>query len=174
MPRVVFCGCLLIPAFIWLTVFSSSAQPTNPTPPTLTVRAGRMDYLPDQRCFICSDNVVVTFSNVVLRADRVTAYQNAQGAPDPQEFSRIIAAGNVRVEMGNRTVRGQQGEWQSATKTIRITGNPVARERGGREISADAIVYDLVREKLSFEGRMQLRALVTDDLKREYRDFKGL
>lgn len=150
------------------------AAETNAPMPTLTVRAGRMDYLTEERCFICAEDVVVTISNVTLYADRVTAYQDREDAADPQEFTRIVATGNVRVRMGLRTVRGQKGEWERATKQIRITGNPVARERGGREITADAIIYDLALDKISFEGRMQLRAVVTDDLKRDYRDFKGL
>lgn len=153
---------------------ASEAQATNAPMPTLTVRAGRMDYLTEERCFICAEDVVVTISNVTLYADRVAAYQDREDAADPQEFTRIVATGNVRVQMGLRTVRGQKGEWERATKQIRITGNPVARERGGREITADAIIYDLALDKISFEGRMQLRAVVTDDLKRDYRDFKGL
>jgi len=155
-------------------IITALAQETAAPPPTLTVRAGRMDYLAEERCFICDEDVVVTISNVTLYADRVVAYQDKEGAADEQEFARIIASGNVRVTMGARTVRGQKGEWDRATKAIRITGNPVARERGGREITADAIVYDLAQDKISFEGRMQLRAVVTDDLKRNYRDFKGL
>lgn len=150
------------------------AQETNAPMPTLTVRAGRMDYLTEERCFICAEDVVVIISNITLYADRVAAYQDREDAADPQEFTRIVATGNVRVQMGWRTVRGQKGEWERATKQIRITGNPVARERGGREITADAIIYDLALDKISFEGRMQLRAVVTDDLKRDYRDFKGL
>ncbi|MCX7848368.1 MAG: hypothetical protein N2595_10110 [bacterium] len=166
---------LLLPTLLFgLAAGWLAAQSTNPPPATLTVRAGRMEYFPEQRYFVCAEDVVVTISNVTLRADRVMAYQNTEGTPDPQEFTRIVASGNVRVHVGNRTVRGQHAEWTSASKAIRITGNPVARERGGREICSDAIQYDLVREKLSFEGRMQLRAVITEDLKRDYRQFKGL
>ncbi len=140
----------------------------------VSVRADRMDYLREESCFVCEDNVVVMIGRITLTANKVAAYQDGKDSTDAEEFSRIVATGNVRVQMGDRMVRGQTGVWDRVSKTIRITGNPIASETGGRQISADTIVYDIVRDKISFEGRMQLRAVVTDDLKHDYRDFKGL
>ena len=128
--------------------------------------AENMYYLQEHSCFVFETNVVVTIGTHALYADKVVAYQVTNGTAKTEEFSMIVASGNVRLDAPGRTVKGATGVWNRIEKTIRVCGNAAVREKGGREVVAQAIIYDMERERITFEGRTRVRALVNDGMKK--------
>jgi lipopolysaccharide transport protein LptA len=131
------------------------------------VTAERMEYLTDEHCMVCEHNVrAVLGSGTSLRADKVVAYQGENEA----EVVKLVATGNVVIKMPERTVYGEKGTWERKTGCVRITGNPVVRQ-GEHELTADAIRYEIVTRKISFEGRVRAVMDVSDQDKNKLLNF---
>lgn len=120
-------------------------------------------YLPKDNSFVFETNVVVKIGDRALHADKAVAYQDATG-----KGTKYVATGHVRLETPDRMVSGDKCVLDLVAKTVRITGSPRVQEKGGREITATAIVYDFAQEKLSFEGRPTVRVLMDEDAKKNW------
>ncbi len=127
----------------------------------ITINANSMQYLKDENCMVAEDNVVVKFDGGTLMADKIIAFQGTT-SEGKQEFSRIVATGNVVVKTPDRTLYGKKAVWLKNQKIIRVTGNPVVKEKSGHEIHADVIKYDLVTQKVAFEGKAKVKMSISD------------
>jgi len=135
----------------------------------ITINAEKMQYLKQENCMVAEDNVVVKFDGGTLMADKIIAFQgtNTEGK---QDFVRIVATGNVIIKTPDRTLYGQKAVWQKNKNIIRITGEPVVKMKGGQQIQADVIKYDLKTNKVTFEGMAKAKMSVKD--KKNF-DFTG-
>ncbi len=164
---------------IILTVFLSGAFISSPAfakaeakkkkDSPVTINADRMQYLKNENCMVLEDNVVVKLDSKSLYADKVIAFQgtNSLGKMD---FTRIVATGNVVIKDSDKSLYGKKGVWEKSKNVIRFTGEPVVKTKGGQEISAEIIKYNVITGKVTFEGGS--KAHITN-LKNKNIDFGG-
>jgi len=130
--------------------------------------ADNIEYYPKNGFTVCESNVVVTVDDMKLQADRVVAYQDSTTpAKGHESFSRIVATGNVRLFTTDRRVFGQRGVYDNATRTVQITGSPYVESEGGQQVYANVIVYDMAKEKITFQGA-QGGMTMTDEITKEW------
>ena len=170
MEKIIF---ILIVSFIFSgaasTSFAARTKSKKKKQSPITINANRMQYLKDENCMVAEDNVVVKFDGGTLMADKIIAFQGT--TPEgKQDFTRIVATGNVIIKTPDRTLYGQKAVWQKNKKNIRVTGNPVVKEKGGQVIQADVIKYDLLLKKVTFEGTAKAKMSVSG--KKDF-DFTG-
>jgi lipopolysaccharide transport protein LptA len=159
---------LSLTAALALLAGAARAEGTNTR---VRLTADNIEYFPKNGFTVCESNVVVTFDTMTLRADRVVAYQDST-APlkNKESFSRIVATGNVHLRTDQHRVYGQRGVYETASRTVQVTGSPLVELEGGQQVRANVIIYDLVKDKISFlgaEGGMTM----TDEISKEWSDF---
>ena len=137
----------------------------------LSIKGERMRFMESDSMIVWERNVTVQMQDMTLTADRVDAYQDKSAPSGKEDLKKIVATGHVRLRAGDRYVSGEKGVWERDKRTVRITGAPVLRQKDGQDVESDAILYDMVAIKVSFEGKFNARATVTDGNKKE---FKGL
>ncbi len=117
----------------------------------VTINADKMQYLQKENCMVAEKNVVVALDDQSLMADKVIAFQgiNSDGK---QDFTRIVATGDVVIKTPERSLYGKKAVWNRNENVIRFTGNPVVKIKGGQEISAEVIKYNVLTGKVTFEG----------------------
>ncbi|MCK5851952.1 hypothetical protein KAH27_02890 [bacterium] len=135
-----------------------------------TIKADRMQYLKAENCMVLEDNVIIKLDDQSLLADKVIIFQGTD-SKGKQEFSRAVATGNVVIKTPGRTLYGKKGVWEMKKKIIRITGDPILKLKSGQEISAEAIKYDIVLEKCTFEGAAKAKMSVTKDTNLDFDGF---
>ena len=135
-----------------------------------TIKADRMQYLKAENCMVLEDNVIIKLDDQSLTADKVIAFQGTD-SKGKQNFTRIIATGNVVIKTPGRTLYGKKGVWETKKKIIRITGDPVVKLKTGQEISAEVIIYDIVLQKCTFEGAAKAKMSVTEDTNLDLGEF---
>ena len=120
-------------------------------------------------CVVFRTNVLAMIGDRVLRADAIEAYQDAGTKGG---FRSIVATGHIRLETPSpdRIVTGDRGVWDRKLNTIRITGVPnvQVQEEDGRELVAQAVVYDVSGRKFSVEGRAQARVKLNSETKKSW------
>ena len=107
------------------------------------------------------DNVVLKIDDAVIKADKAIVFMSKKDDKDKNKkkssgkdnFSKMVATGNVRIKHPDGTVVGERAVWIKGKDTIRLTGNPGVEAIGGETIYADAIIYNLVTKRCSFVGR---------------------
>ncbi len=160
--------CLvLVGLTAWLMAGASRAAGTNSH---VKLSADNIEYYPKNGFTVCESNVVVTVDAMKLQADRVVAYQDSSTpAKGRESFSRIVATGNVRLFMTapDRRVYGQRGVYESASRTVHITGSPMVEMEGGQQVRANVIVYDMAKDKITFHGA-QGGMTMTDEITKEW------
>jgi len=117
----------------------------------ITINADKMQYLQKENCMVAEKNVVVALDDQSLMADKVIAFQgiNSDGK---QDFTRIVATGDVVIKTPERSLYGKKAVWNRNENVIRFTGSPVVKIKGGQEISAEVIKYNVLTGKVTFEG----------------------
>jgi len=81
----------------------------------------------------------------------VTYGERKQGSGGGEDIEHIVAEGNVVITQLNRKITGDKAEFFQATRTIVITGNPVARE-GQNTIRGGKITFYVDENKSVIEG----------------------
>ncbi len=83
-----------------------------------------------------------------------------------QDIEHIVAEGNVVITQGNRVITGKQAEFFQKTRTIVITGDPVAKE-GQNTIRGGKITFYIDENKSVVEGARtkQVEAVIFPDQK---------
>ncbi len=109
------------------------------------------------------ENVVLKIDGAVIKADKAIIFMSKKGDKEKKKkkkegsgkdnFSKMVATGNVRIKHPDGTVVGERAVWIKGKDTIRLTGNPGVEAIGGETIYADAIIYNLVTKRCSFVGR---------------------
>ncbi len=163
---LVLCGVAVL---LLVTTAAAAAKAKKESSP-LRIKADKMEYLKEEGCMVAQDNVVITLDDQTLYADKVVAYLDTS-KDGKEKFSKIVATGRVRIQTPEQSVTGKKGVWECKKSMIRITGSPVWREKGGREITADAIKYDLLLRKCTFEGDARARIRMSDKNKKQLKGF---
>ena len=140
----------LLSTFIVIPVFAADKTSKKKKAP-ITINADKMQYLQKENCMVAEKNVIVALDDQSLMADKVIAFQgiNNEGK---QDFTRIVATGDVVIKTPERSLFGKKAVWDRGENIIRFTGSPVVKIKGGQEISAEVIKYNVVTGKVSFEG----------------------
>jgi len=127
----------------------------------ITINADKMQYLQKENCMVAEKNVVVALDDQSLMADKVIAFQGTN-ADGKQDFTRIVATGNVVIKTPERSLYGQKAVWDRNENVIRFTGNPVVKTESGQEISAEVIKYNIITGKVTFEGVAKAKMSISD------------
>jgi lipopolysaccharide transport protein LptA len=135
----------------------------------ITINADKMQYLQKENCMVAEKNVIVALDDQSLMADKVIAFQgiNSEGK---QDFTRIVATGDVVIKTPERSLYGKKAVWNRNENVIRFTGNPVVKTKGGQEISAEVIKYNVLTGKVTFEGVAKAKMKMSD---KNNIDFSG-
>ena len=135
----------------------------------ITINADKMQYLQKENCMVAEKNVIVALDDQSLMADKVIAFQgiNSEGK---QDFTRIVATGDVVIKTPERSLYGKKAVWNRNENVIRFTGNPVVKIKGGQEISAEVIKYNVLTGKVTFEGVAKAKMKMSD---KNNIDFSG-
>lgn len=142
-------GALVLAALL-LTIGPSEAAPA-PAP----LAVGQVSITGDS--FVVEDskhqatftgNVVVTQTQVKLTADKVVAFYGDAG---PSSITSFVATGNVRIATKDQTGTGERAEFSPKTRILKLTGNVIVENAGGRVQGAEMDV-DLNRNALVFSG----------------------
>jgi len=132
------------------------------------LNADNIEYYPKNGFTVCESNVEVRVDNMELHADRVVAYQDSSTTTKGHEtFSRIVATGNVRLFTKDRRVFGQRGVYENATRIVQITGDPRVEMEDGQQVRANVIVYDMAKDKITFQGA-QGGMTMTEEITKEW------
>jgi len=113
------------------------------------------------------DNVVLKIDDAVIQANKAIVFMAKKSDKGKKKvkkkvagkgsgkdnFSKMVATGNVRIKHPDGTVIGERAVWIKGKDTIRITGNPGVEAAGGETIYADAIIYNIGTKRCSFVGR---------------------
>ena len=171
MRTVYIISALLLSIMLTVPLNAAVKKSKNKKSPA-KIKADKMHYLKEEGCMVAENNVVVTLDDQTLSADKVVAYQKT-GKDGKQDFSKIVATGDVVIKTPERTLTGQKAVWKLDERkgTVRFTGSPVVREKTGHEIAADVIKYDIATGKCTFEGSAKARMDVSDDNKLDFNGF---
>ena len=109
------------------------------------------------------ENVVLKIDDAVIKADKAIVFMSKKDDKDKKKkkkessgkdnFSKMVATGNVRIKHPDGMVVGERAVWIKGKDTIKITGNPGVEAIGGETIYADAIIYNIETKRCSFVGR---------------------
>jgi len=136
----------------------------------ITINADKMQYLQKENCMVAENNVVVALEDQSLMADKVIAFQgiNAEGK---QDFTRIVATGDVVIKTPERSLYGKKAVWIKDENIIRFTGNPIVKIEGGQQISAEVIKYNVLTGKVTFEGVANAKMSLSDENNFDFSGF---
>ena len=136
----------------------------------ITINADKMQYLQKENCMVAENNVVVALEDQSLMADKVIAFQgiNADGK---QDFTRIVATGDVVIKTPERSLYGKKAVWERNENIIRFTGNPIVKIKGGQQISAEVIKYNVLTGKVTFEGVANAKMSLSDENNFDFSGF---
>lgn len=105
---------------------------------------------------VVSGNVEVTQAGMTLNAARMTvAYRKQPGGgtgTSGVEIDRIDASGNVVVNKGTDTARGNVAIYDLNSRIITMLGN-VALNQGGNRLTGGRLVMDLNSGRTTVDGR---------------------
>ncbi len=132
------------------------------------ISADRINYMQETGEMILEENVEIILNDVRMYADKVIAYSSKE---TENQFEKIVATGNVRIVTQDRKVFGQRAVFYNDTQKIRITGEPMVQEKAGNVLEANAIIFDIRLNKVSFEGRARARVKISDKEKSQYSRF---
>lgn len=111
--------------------------------------ASRIELQDKANRVVLSGNVVITQSNLTLRADRTTvAYTDAGSL----QIQRLDATGGVVVTRGNESARGSAAVYDFNRRVIVMSGG-VQLRRGSDTLSGGRLVIDLRTGLSSVDGR---------------------
>lgn len=116
-----------------------------------------------QRISVFSGDVIVRRGETVLRAKTIHVYSDMDdNRPKGQAFSRIEAAGDVKVNSGAQTVTGSKLVVDMGKQTITIFGN-VVLSQGANVITGDRLIVDLAsgRARVEQEAGKPIRGVFT-------------
>ena len=113
-----------------------------------------------QRIAIFEGNVTVTRGDTIMKAGTMTIYSDKKtaAAPPPAKdpktgkdvqsmpFTRLEAAGGVRVTSGGQVITGDAAVVDMAAHTITLTGN-VVLSQGANVITGDKLIVDTTSGK---------------------------
>ena len=136
----------------------------------ITINADKMQYLQKENCMIAENNVVVALDDQSLMADKVVAFQGVN-ADGKQDFTRIVATGDVVIKTPERSLYGKKAVWERNENIIRFTGNPVVKIKGGQQISAEVIKFNVITSKVTFEGVANAKMSLSDENNFDFSGF---
>jgi lipopolysaccharide export system protein LptA len=117
-------------------------------------------------------NVHVTQGDTSMRADRIRIYtvKKAQDSgadrPGSESIDRIVASGNVRVNLDDSTAVADEAEYQAQKRIIILSGPNTTVTRGGNSISGSKITLyrDDGRINVDSSGGQRVKAVfVTEE-----------
>jgi len=136
----------------------------------ITINADKMQYLQKENCMVAEKNVIVALDDQSLMADKVIAFQgiNSEGK---QDFTRIVATGDVVIKTPERSLYGKKAVFDRNENIIRFTGNPIVKIKGGQEITAEVIKYNVFTGQVTFEGVADAKISFSDNKNIDFTGF---
>lgn len=119
------------------------------------ITADRMTSESGTNRILFEGNVEAKHDNMVLKADHLEVY----GDEKKENFTKIIAIGNVRVTKGDHRLEGGRAELTYEDKKVVITDNPVVFEKENK-ISGERITYSYDNGGIMIEGGSGQKASV--------------
>lgn len=133
----------LFAVFVLLFCAASLRAAEVPPAPT-TLSCDHMDMWSDgdETKAICTGNVVVTGTNLEIKADRLELIASriddpqAAAVPTLEKFRYLLATGKVSITQGSRTATCGRAEVLPREEKVVLTDNPVVVDRATNFVSA--------------------------------------
>lgn len=140
--------------FFWLILLAAVCG-AEPVDLKTLITADRMSTESGENRIVFEGNVEAKHNNMVLKADHLEVY----GDEKKENFTKIIAIGNVRVTKGDHRLEGGRAELTYEDKKVVVTENPVVFEKENK-ISGERIVYSYENGGIIIEGGSGKKASV--------------
>ena len=119
----------------------------NDSPVNIT--AEKIEIRREDNCIVLQDNIKVVWDTTILRADKAMVYQT----PNSDEYNKVVAVGNVKLERPDQVVTGQKAVWERAKNEITITGTPRVRQKDGTVVTSAVIRYNTKTGKIILQSK---------------------
>jgi lipopolysaccharide export system protein LptA len=157
--------CVLAPCAVPLVAAEVEPQPT-----TLTCDHMDMWSEGEETKAICTGNVTVTGTNLLIVCDRLelTATRIGQeeggAVPDLDKFRYLLATGNVSITQGTRVATCGRAEVFPREEKVVLTENPVVADKATEMVSAGDRITMLRGQDRVFVENMRLTGPPIKDL----------
>lgn len=134
--------------------FSSSGQP-------IEIEADQLDVNDSEGLAHYKGNVNLRQGEAHLKTAELRVFYDNQNSGSGQNIKRIVAAGEVVLRSGNRTVSGDTAVVEMNDDTVTLTGNVVLVE-GPNVLRGDRLTVDLKTKKARVQGgRNRVQTILT-------------
>ena len=164
MPRTLMKLCCLI---LLMTVGIAAAAEKPATNSEIRITAEKIEMLREEGCIVLHDNIKVDIEDTKISADKAVVFQDKTSG----DYNKVVAVGNVKLVTPDRTVTGTKAVWEKDKNIILITGAPKLYEKDGHTIDADAIRYNLVTKKCTFEGAAAAKVKINETIKKDWKSL---
>ena len=150
-----------------LSLFAAEVEPQ---PTTLTCDHMDMWSEGDETKAICTGNVTVTGTNLLIVCDRLEltatriGKEEAGAVPDLDKFRYLLATGNVSITQGTRVATCGRAEVFPREEKVVLTENPVVADKESQMVSAGDRITMLRGQERVFVENLKLTGPPIKDL----------
>lgn len=134
--------------------FSSSGEP-------IEIEADQLDVDDNEGLALYKGNVNLRQGEAHLKTAELRVFYDNKNSDGGQSIQRIVAAGQVVLRSGDRTVSGDTAVVEMAQDTVTLTGNVVLVE-GPNVLRGDRLTVDLKTKQAKVDGgRNRVQTILT-------------
>lgn len=122
----------------------------------IKITSSRMETQNEKNVVSFLENVVAKKGDMTIYANRLDVYSDK----DKKKLIKIIAAGDVKIEKGEKVATGATAEYYDEEQKLILRGNPKLKEKDNL-IEGSEIIYYIKEENVTVHGDEKKKVEVT-------------